>query len=182
MIQLEQLLILLLWPGLGLASLVFAVRWFIKHKPVRAGFATILGLGLLVSFAFAIWFSSQIFGPVDGKPDSSTSQTGFESLTGFAPPDSISNLRYWYEGFTDHIILMRFQCSTPETIEKIIQSLDLKPVKEARSEVSVPDIEWWKKSEGDTVYKVYSVEYDNLWRYLWIDEATGTVFYQEYST
>ena len=71
--------------------------------------------------------------------------------------------------------------STPETIQKIVQSLDLQPVEEAESELSVPDVEWGKK-EGDTVYKVYSAEYENLWRYLWVDETNGTVFYQEYST
>ena len=46
---------------------------------------------------------------------------------------------------------------------------------------SFMSITWWKRAEG-TPFKIYAAEYDNLWRYLWVDEQNGLVFYQECSS
>jgi len=178
--DIQRIAILIAWPGLGLFLVGLAIRWFVTRKPIRAIVSMIGGLVLVVSFACVMWFVSHMFDPVDGKPDSTVSRQGFQSLLSYPPPASITDLQYYSEGFTDHMVLIRFRCADASAIAKIIETLELKPMTEAKTEFPAPNVGWWKR-DGTATFTVYGAEYQNLWRYLWVDEKNGVVFFEEAS-
>jgi hypothetical protein len=127
-----------------------------------------------------MWFVPPMLEPVDGIKDSKESQQGFESILGYPPQTGISELQYRVEGLNDKMILMRFRCSDATVIAKIVETLELKNMTEAKSELPAPAVKWWKRA-GSTRFTLYGAEYDNLFRYLWVDEKRGIVFFQEVS-
>jgi hypothetical protein len=117
-------------------------------------------------------------------PDTAANLEGFERHFGFAAPSDVEDV-YYFADETGADVLYQLGFETgPETVARIVAALDLVPVADAQ-EMGLGlayDFPWWDTADirQATRYWKSSAERDYGWA-LWYSEATGRVYYLEYS-
>lgn len=98
---------------------------------------------------------------------------------------SVKKLHAYARGFEDHTYVMKFNYSTREPVEALVQRFNLKRVSEPEHGVvgfssESPSPRWWAPPKDATIYS----SGNRFGRYitLWDIEASKTVYYQDWST
>ena len=117
-------------------------------------------------------------------PDTQANREGFARHFDVAPPSDVTNLYYFADELgADANYQLGFE-ATPETVDRIVEALDLNPSPEAQEQGLglAYDMPWWDETEiaQATHYRKSTAEEDYFWA-LWYHEATGRVYYLEYS-
>lgn len=117
-------------------------------------------------------------------PDTDANRAGFERLFGFAPPADVTDLYYFVDELGADVLHQLGFAAKPETVNQIVTTLDLPPADMADCHglglaYAFP---WWDEDDirQATFYQKANAQRD-YWRALWYSEATGRVYYLEYS-
>lgn len=117
-------------------------------------------------------------------PDTAANRDGFERHFGFAAPADVADLYYFADELgADVKYQLGFKVG-PETVAAVVTALDLAPLdaSEARGLSIAHDFPWWDKADIQraTFYQKTNAGEDYWWEF-WYSEATGYVYYLEYS-
>jgi hypothetical protein len=130
-------------------------------------------------------------------PDTAYARDGFQSRFGFAFPATVTNLYYYNPpGWLDGIWRIQFKCSDTNVLAKIVAHLELEPTTEpeigmiSSSQAPIP-VSWKQPVVGNSIliwqkqaeqFKTWVRKKKDYFWYLWWDEKTSTVWYEEFST
>ncbi len=117
-------------------------------------------------------------------PDTAANRDGFERHFGFAAPANVTDLYYFADELgADVKYQLGFEAG-PETVADIVATLNLTQSDSTKAHGLnlAYDFPWWdgEDIQRATLYQKTNAEEDYWWE-LWYSEATGRVYYLEYS-
>ena len=151
----------------GASRILFALVWLASCAPIAFYVAIIQPWPLTLRHG----------------PDTDYARRGFESLVGFAPPPSISNIYYRVdEGFRDSGYRLRFRCNDGAVVTQVLTRLQLQPTNNPTMGLLSRSPKWWsEKTQRKELLQFAREQPGKYYWYLWYDPATGTVWYEEFS-
>lgn len=115
-------------------------------------------------------------------PDTAANRAGFERHFGFVAPPDVTDMYYFADEMGSDVLYQLGFAATPETVSRIVAALDLAPAQDAPGLRLAYDFPWWDEAdiEQATLYQKTNDSQD-YWRALWYSEATGHVYYLEFT-
>ena len=118
-------------------------------------------------------------------PDTGANLAGFERHFGFAPPDNVTDVYYYADEMGADVLYQLGFAAGPETVDRIVAALELEQADAtARRDFNIArdDFPWWDEADIQQAafYQKANDKQDYRWA-LWYSEATGRVYYLEYS-
>lgn len=118
-------------------------------------------------------------------PDTAANLAGFERHFGFEPPDDVTDVYYYADEMGADVTYQLGFAAAPETVARIVAALELAQADAtARRDFNLArdDLAWWDEADiAQAAFYQKTNDKQDYWQALWYSEATGRVYYLEYS-
>ena len=115
------------------------------------------------------------------KPDTPANQKGFERHFGFAVPESVSDLYYFYDGMGFDPTYQLGFTADQGTIDKIVSELALEQGDPGFGIGIARDFTWWDDEDIESLTPYWRTNQDETYyRFLWYNPVSQKAYYLEY--